>query len=178
MTITRTQRIVIWHWLVASVIVITHKIIPISYQVPLTKPSPQRRVIIVDSGIDNSNLDPLPGEPQASQLVHLGHDMRGPRIMVSSVLLALADCAGRGRHGVVGAGSPSCSAEGMQLHGPESLDCGHSGDLRHSFIVTGGVVEPEGGAVEEGIAQVERGRDLNVCGAKVAVEPDVILALL
>ena len=127
--------------------IITDQIGTIGDQAALAEAAAEGRVEIVDTSVDNSNLDTLASNTGFSECVDLGHQVRSEGVLGAVTLSDdLLDGAASGVNGVFG---DRVAAD--RVHG---LDTGHGTDLGGEVLGLVEVLELEGGTLEELMANV------------------------
>lgn len=84
-------RVIVWYGRVVASVVVANQIIAVGHQVALTKTASKGRVKVVDTGVDDGDLDAGASVASGAKLVDLGLHMGGEGVGLGAVVLPLAE---------------------------------------------------------------------------------------
>lgn len=169
-------RIIVRHRCVIACVVVADEIVAIRYQVSFTKATSQSGVEIVNTSVNDGDLDTFASVASGAQLVDLCLDM-GREGVLSAVILALLESSSSLLWGDAGASDDLLLDRNVDAADwPYRLDSSQGDDLVHRLFFINKVFELERGALEEAVAQVQSFGELDILSTEAVIERTDVLA--
>ena len=140
---------------IETVVVIADQISTERNETVRTEATTQSRVLVVDTGVNNSDLDTMSCDTLLAQLINLSHDVR--RESISSIINS--SLRKRSLHARLSSPLNTRSRNTVDLDRPDILDDGEASHLGSQILSRGDIIELDGNALEEIVVEFDtRGR--------------------
>jgi hypothetical protein len=164
--------VVVWDGRVEAVVVVADEVGAKGNVAASTEAAAQSGMLVVDTSVNDGNLDALAGEALGAQLVDLGHDVGAKHVARVVALGALVE---DGRGAVPADRLDDVVGDAVDLDRPHVFDSWKGGDAGGLGVGLVDVVELDGDSLEELVVELHAGGAL---GLDLVVEGVGVLAIL
>lgn len=168
--------IIVRYGRVVACVVVPDEIITIRNQVSFTEATSESGVEIVNTSVNDGNLDTGASITSGAELIDLGLDMGGEGVL-SAVILALPESISSLLRGDAGASDDLLLDRNVDAADwPYRLDSSQGDNLVYRLFFINKVFELERGALEEAVAEVQTFGELDILSTEAIIERTDVLA--